>query len=241
MFHVKQPFSHLPPHEIVAALAAVDICVTFHQAEQLSRHASLVLEANEHINLTRITAPADILELHIMDSLLPLARITMPSGPLVDIGSGAGFPGIPLAVMGHTVTLCESVKKKALFLGECVTSLGLDCDVIPLRAEELAQTARDRYAGVIARAVSALPSLVELASPLLRPGGCLIALKGRLETIECERADRAAAQCGMSRTETVAYSLPRGDARTIAVFVKSGSPRVRLPRRPGLAQRHPLA
>jgi len=240
MFHVKQDRQHFDSQSIASALADVGVPVTASQAVLLETHAALVLEANATMNLTRITVPRDVIELHIQDSLAPLSLIEWPTGPIVDIGSGAGYPGIPLAIMGYDLTLCESVKKKATFLSEAVVALGLHCSVVALRAEELAGASRGAFSVVTARAVSALPALVELATPLLSRDGCLIAMKGRLQAEEREQAERAAALCGMRCESIVEYCLPRGDRRTLCVYRKTGAAHISLPRRSGLAQRQPL-
>jgi len=237
---VKHIDEHLNPETITEALAAAGLTVTPAQASLLLRHVQLVLAANTRMNLTRITASADVLDLHIVDSLAFLAHIEPPSGAVLDMGSGAGFPGIPLAILGYNVTLCESVKKKAAFLSETIEALELDCAVTPLRAEDLAVTSPAAFGTVTARALSSLPALVELASPLLQRDGRLIALKGRLETAERLQADAAARLCGMSPTEVVSYSLPRGESRAVCASRKTGRPRLVLPRRPGMAQRQPL-
>lgn len=240
MFHVKQPTRQFSSEEVAAALRAVGVAASDLQLSLLARHAELVLEANAVMNLTRITDPDDVLDLHIQDSLGPFSGSPLPSGRIVDVGSGAGYPGIPLAIMGHEMTLCESVKKKAAFLVDAVNALGLQCEVVPLRAEELAAVRADSFSAVTARAVSALPALVELAAPLLSAGGCLFAMKGRLEAAERDQADRAAVICGMTCRVIEEYHLPRGDARTLCVYEKTGKPRIALPRRPGMAQRQTL-
>lgn len=242
MFHVKHETTRPPSEqEIESALRDVGIVPTRRQLALLARHAEMVLVANRYFNLTRITAPEEFVRLHIVDSLLPWLYV-QPSTPCVDLGSGAGFPGIPLAIVhGMTTALCESVGKKAAFLESCVKKLGIACTVVHGRAEELGAT-RPRAQLVVARAVASLPALVELASPLLDTGGRLIALKGDPEVTEIERGDAVASNCGMQRTETVSYVLPGGvERRTLVSYARTGETRIRLPRRVGLAQRQPLA
>lgn len=237
---MKPTDGQMNPETITAALAAAGVTVTEAQALLLLRHVQLVLAANTRMNLTRITIGVDVLDLHIVDSLAFLAHVDPPNGAVLDMGSGAGFPGIPLAILGYDVTLCESVKKKAAFLTEAIDALELKCRVSPLRTEELAIASPSSFGTTIARALSSLPALVELASPLLHRNGRLIALKGRLGPSERQQADAAAAVCGMTTMDVVTYSLPRGDDRAVCVSRKAGSPRIRLPRRPGMAQRQPL-
>lgn len=240
MFHVKHNHHSIDPARVASALVEVGVAASSAQIDLLVKHASLVLETNATMNLTRIIDPVDVVELHIQDSLAPMALVDMTIGPVADIGSGAGYPGIPLAIMDCELTLCESVRKKAAFLSETVEALGLDCSVMALRAEELAVLQPNAFSVVTARAVSSLPALVELSAPLLSHGGCLVAMKGRLQAAEWEQADRVGEICGMRRTATLEYSLPRGDQRSVYVYRKTGTAQIALPRRPGMAQRQPL-
>ncbi len=242
MFHVKH-LDHslgLTPASVIRAISSVGVAVSPRQAELLISHAELVVEVNARINLTRLTEPEDVLWLHIVDSLAFLPMLAPLSGRVVDIGSGAGYPGVPLAILGSTVTLCESVKKKALFLEDVVSELALSASVKPLRAEELADQEPAAADFVVARAVSATASLVELAAPLLRIGGRLIALKGVPTADELGAGAAAADSCGMVPLKHSEYALPGGEQRTVLVYEKVKSPSVHLPRRPGAAQRQPL-
>jgi 16S rRNA (guanine527-N7)-methyltransferase len=136
----------------------------------------------------------------------------------------------------------ESVRKKAAFLSKICADLRLEATVHPIRAEELALVNSGAYSAVVARALSSLPSLVELAAPLLCVGGTLICLKGSPEESELERGDAVARLCGMNRRSTESVSVPTVDAqRTIVVYRKERPARMSLPRRTGLAQRQPLA
>lgn len=239
MFHVKPPPHAIDVRSLEDALASCEVRVEHAQLDLLARHAALVLEANSRLNLTRIVSPEDVVHLHIVDSLAFLPLVAPLQSPLVDIGSGAGYPGIPLAILGYDVTLLESVGKKAAFLQEAVTDLGLTAPVVRARAEELATT-RPEFSTAIARAVSSLPALVELASPLLRTGGQLVALKGTPEELERASASKAADIVGMRHSAEVPYRLPRGEARTVVTYEKVAASRMKLPRRSGMAQRQPL-
>lgn len=240
MFHVKHEATPLSPESVVGRLRPLGIAVSESQAARLVGHAELVLQHNKHVNLTRIVDPQSVLDLHIVDSLAFLPLVDVRTGKWVDIGSGAGYPGIPLAIMGYDVALCESVKKKAAFLASAVRELSLDSEVLPLRAEELALSSSRAFDVVVARAVTALPALVELASPLLRPHGCLIAMKGRPAAAEREQALEACSVVGMRLQSDAEYDLPNGDPRSVFVYERHGTPRISLPRRPGMAQRQPF-
>jgi 16S rRNA (guanine527-N7)-methyltransferase len=214
------------------------------QVELLALHTQAVLERNQTLNLTRITEVDAVIRLHILDSVTILPFLAAaPSGDIVDLGAGAGFPGVPLAILqDRPVTLVESVKKKAAFLAEVCEELAIPARIVGLRAEELATREREAYAAVVARALASLPALVELAAPLLKKRGVLIAMKGSPSVEELESGDAAARMCGLKRGNLVRLKLSGGDEeRTIVVYESVGRPRLKLPRRPGMAQRHPLA
>lgn len=206
-------------------------------------HAQLVLEENAVQNLTRITEPVDIVRLHILDSLVaaPIIEQRMPC-KVIDIGSGAGYPGIPIALaIGCDITLDDSRSKKAHFLERAVRMLGLSADVTEERAETIASERRQAYDVVLARAVSGLPSLVELSAPLLDASGILVALKANLSEEELRQGDSAARICGLRRVSAKEHRLPGGEeVRRIVVYERVKMPRIVLPRNPGMAQRHPL-
>jgi 16S rRNA (guanine527-N7)-methyltransferase len=213
------------------------------QADALFRHLALVYEANESMSLTSICRDAAV-ALHVLDSLTALAALERAAaGAFADLGSGPGFPGVPLAVMsGRRVALVESVRKKAMFLERVAAELCLEATVHPIRAESLAVEMPCGYSAVVARALSSLPSLVELAAPLLETGGLLVCMKGRLEERELFRGDTAAALCGLRRESTEHASIPGLDVeRSIVTYSKSSWPQIALPRRHGMAQRQPLA
>jgi len=217
-----------------------------HVRTLLERHVDLLLEANQRVNLTAVREKSAAMRLHVLDSLGVIETINeAPAGRVADLGSGGGFPGIPIAVCtDRNVTLVESVKKKAAFLEFAIQDLGIaeSVSVSALRAEEEALRAPGHYSVVVCRALSALPSLIELASPLLSDGGWLVAMKGRLEESEVSSGRNAADLLAMSEKSIVRYQLPGGDEqRAIVVYQKSGKPRLKLPRNPGMAQRRPLA
>lgn len=221
-------------------LARAGVTVSEDQATLLLRHAMLLAAANQKLNLTRLTTEEDVIALHIVDSLAFIPRIEALRSPVVDIGSGGGFPGIPMAILGFDVVLCESVQKKARFLEECVEALGLGAEVLPIRAEELATCRPGTASSVVVRAVASLPALVELGAPLLKLGGCLVALKGTPSEAEFSACRRAAEICGMTVERSVAYELPSGHTRTAVVCERVGEPQVQLPRRAGMAQKSPF-
>lgn len=229
--------------EISTGLRSMGIVAEESQIDSLCRHIESVYLTNKELNLTAIDEP-QAASLHVLDCAAAAPFLNeAPQGEFADLGSGAGFPGVTLSILtGRTASLVESVRKKAAFLERIVGELCLKATVHPIRAEELAQMRPAAYAAVTARALSALPSLVELAAPLLIDGGRLICLKGRPAPDEIERGDRVAALVGMRRVEMSECSVPGVDgARVIVVYERTGKARVTLPRRNGMAQRQPLA
>lgn len=231
------------PEQIAAAAGVMGLNLEPEDATRMSVHLALLAEWNDRFNLTSIPR-ADWLRGHLLDSLSCTAELDeSPAGPFADLGSGAGFPGVPLALVSNRqVVLVESVKKKATFLSEVLLQLQMGGTVEAVRAEELALRTPESFAAVTARALSALPSLVELAAPLLQRGGRLICLKGEPRAEEMDSGVRAAALCGMELVGSRRVTVPTSDARrTIVVYVKTGRSKIKLPRRPGMAQKQPLA
>lgn len=229
---------------VAEALRALGIEALPEHAEALAAHATAVLESTKRFNLTAIRDPDRFVLLHIVDSLAPLGAIVeAPEGPGVDIGTGAGYPGLPVALVTRRgFTLVEATGKKANFVRSVCEDLGLGhVEVVCERAEQFAMRRSGTYALALARAVGPLPTIVELAAPLLSRGGRLVAYKGVPEQEEVERGERAAALCGLEKTELVRYELPGSHARSAIVYTKVGEPEVRLPRRPGMAAHKPLA
>lgn len=226
-----------------ADAALLGLPITEEAAELMLRHVELVYVANKMMNLTRIPL-TDAETLHVLDSLAGLPQVLEAQpGNCADIGSGAGFPGITLAIAsGRHFDLIESNRRKASFLERVVAELCLDVTVQGCRAEEAAIDAPDAYSCITARAVAKLPVLVELASPLLANGGRLLCWKGEPEEAELVRGRRAGAKTGMEETKLLPIVLPHTEARrSIVAYTKTGEPKVALPRRPGLAGTKPLA
>ena len=213
--------------------------------DQLQRYVGLLLEANERLNLTRVVEPAAVARLHLLDALsaLPMLDAATPTRAL-DLGSGGGVPGLALAIARPQVrwTLVDSVRKKADALRAIATSLDLaNVQVVADRAELLGRgPGRDSFDVVAARACAALPALVELALPLLRVGGTLLAWKGPISDEELAAGGRASALIGGSEPAVQAAGIPGlGDHRFVLVTKLEPTPE-RYPRRPGQPVRRPL-
>ena len=213
------------------------------------RYFQELVEGNKRINLTSITDPRQVQTKHFLDSLavsLVVPEEVLTTGRLVDVGSGAGFPGLPLKIMwpGLRVTLVESVGKKAGFLRHLVDTLGLDdVTVCSQRAESLAHEpgAREAFDVVLSRAVADLSTLAELTLPLCKLGGKVVAQKKSGIEDELRRSERAISLLGgvLENIETVDIEETEGP-RLLVVLTKNAKTPSRYPRRPGIPAKRPL-
>ncbi len=215
------------------------------QRQQIQDYLQAVLQTNNDINLTTIHDFNDGLVLHIEDSLAGLEEVnSAPDGQLVDLGTGGGFPGAPLALASsRDVLLVDSTKKKIDAIMGIVNELQIPrVKAYAGRIEELAQEQPGAFAVATARALSSLPSLLELAAPLLIQGGHLVAYKSDKADEEIERAILLEQKLGMKFLSCRDLVLSDGiTPRSIIVFEKVAPPTVKLPRRPGMAQKRPYA
>ena len=231
---------------LIDALSSFGIQCDEKRASLLLGHLDLLVQKNKVLNLTRITDLDEALILHVVDSLLPLACDSVSLGSddsFVDIGTGGGFPGIPLGVMtGAKGLLVDSVGKKVAAVSEFVGELGLsNLNTEHIRVEELAREKPGHFDFVFARAVAQTNVLVEYAAPLLKHGGRLVVQKGRPDEIEVMVANRAASICGMKSVSRETFELPQGlGHREILVFEKVKKSKIALPRRTGMAKSDPL-
>ncbi len=211
---------------------------------RLAGFAELVLERNQVMNLTAITEPKDVAALHLLDSLELAALAGLEAGRLVDVGCGAGFPGVPTAIArpGLQVTLLDSLGKRVDFLREACGKLGLEnVECIHQRAEEFAGARREAFDFAVSRAVAALPVLYELCLPLVKVGGKMLAMKSTNSDEEIQGAGHAAEILG-GRVEWVKdYTIPTTDVvhRVVCVEKVKATPG-KYPRRFALIKKQPL-
>lgn len=203
-----------------------------------------IMKINETMNLTRILSEEGGIVLHLEDSLTGLPFMEdAPRGAYADLGTGGGFPGIPLCIMtGRPTLLVDSVQKKVRALQGVADDLGLadKVDVYAGRIEDLGRERAGEFSVLTARALSALGSLMELASPLLKQGGVLLCYKAQPSEEEVSCALGIQELVGLTLRERRDFSLSDGSTRCMFVFEKTARPRVKLPRRVGLAQKEPL-
>ena len=234
--------------EILAARAdEAGIPLMAEQIRQFSVYHEMLLDWNTRMNLTALTAPEDVAVKHIIDSLTAYDAARFDGArTLIDVGTGAGLPGIPLAVYAPhlTVTLLDALNKRVRFLTEVTAAMGLpNVRCIHARAEEAARTAEHRaaYDIVVSRAVARLPVLLEYTLPFVRVGGTLLALKGRAYAEEQKEARRAAEVLGGGRITARPVHLPGlDDVRAILTVTKERQTPAAYPRGGGAPARRPL-
>lgn len=235
---------------LAAGAAALGCALDGAQREQFARYRNLLLDWNGRINLTAITVPAEVVTRHFLDSLtcaLGVARAARAEGcALLDVGSGGGFPGLPLAIVFPSwhVTLLEATGKKVRFLEAVIAALGLgNARALVGRAEEVARQPEHRgaYAVVTARAVAALPTLLEYCCPFARVGGRIIMPKKGDLAEEIAAGARAASPLGARLLAPIPVMLPPlADGRVLLVARQEQPCPPRYPRAAGAPAKRPL-
>ena len=220
-----------------------NISLTGTQLDQLDAYAALLVDYNQKVNLTAITDPEGIEDKHFVDSLL-FASQPEVAGRMVDVGAGAGFPGIVTKIykLDLELTLMEPTGKRVEFLKYACAQLGLTgVEFAKERAEEAARKSwRETFDLASARAVAALPMLAEYCLPLVRVGGHFLAMKGASGAEELAAAQGAIKKLGGAWRETRSVQLPGGDERTLILCEKISQTPTAYPRNGGKIAKSPL-
>ena len=189
----------------------------------LTRYADLLVEKNKVMNLTAITEPADIAALHFLDSAALLTLADFRGKAVADVGTGAGFPGLPLRIVEPSIrlTLLDAQNKRIEFLKEVCGDIGLaDVECVHQRAEEFAADRRESFDLVTSRAVAALPLLCELCLPLVKVGGYFVAMKSVDAGAELDAAAHAIEVLGGAVERVADYDIPGTEVRHRAILIK---------------------
>lgn len=216
------------------------------RVERLNLYGNLLLSWNEKINLTAITDPEEVLYKHFYDCILFLKHIKPNTGDtLIDVGTGAGFPGMVLKIMRPDirVTLLDSLNKRLVFLNDVIEKTGLEgvCTV-HMRAEDAGKTPlhREKYDIACARAVAALPSLMEYCLPLVKKGGVFVAMKGASAKEEAAAACNASRLLGGEKPNIICETLTGNEQRAFVITKKISQTPTKYPRKPSNISKQPL-
>jgi 16S rRNA (guanine527-N7)-methyltransferase len=232
-------------HALKQGLRAFDIVLPEEQIEQLLLFQRLVNHKNQFINLTRITSMDDAIILNLVDSLTLLPQVMSKDGPFLDMGTGAGIPGVPLAIAsGQRATLIDSVAKKIACVQEFVEQLGMSGRVktVADRLENFALTHKGEFTTVTARAVASGDVLLEYARPLLMHGGKLILAKANVQKEEFDRIESVCNTLGFDAVSRETFELPQEMGhREVLTFQVVAESKIALPRAVGEAKNKPLS
>lgn len=222
--------------------------LTAEQAEKLDIYAEMLVERNKICNLTAITEPEEIMVRHFLDSFSALPMINAVVGEreytAIDVGTGAGFPGVVLAAVDNrmSITLLDSSQKRCDFLSDLCEALGIEANVLHLRAEDGAHKPelREQFDIALSRAVAPLNVLAEYCLPFVKVGGAFVAHKGKNFAAEIEAAQNAYAVIGAQLDSCTELTLPDGSERAICVYRKTVSTDAKYPRKPAKIAKQPL-
>ncbi len=231
--------------ELIEKAKKVNIEIDDKKEEQFYNYMKLLLEWNEKINLTAITEQNDIILKHFIDSIT-INKYIEQSNSIIDIGTGAGFPGIPLKIMNQNkkITLVDSLNKRINFLNEVCKEISLEnIQCIHARAEELASDLeyRENYETVVSRAVARLNVLIEYMLPFVKKGGLCICMKGPNIDGELEEAKNAIKVLGGKIKSVESFFLPDSDIeRNVIIIEKVAETPKKYPRKAGLPSKQPI-
>lgn len=209
---------------LLAGLPAYSVTLSDGQIDTLCRFGEALIEKNAVMNLTAITEPSAVAQLHFLDCIALLNAVDFREKRVIDVGCGAGFPGVPLKIAEPSIrlTLLDSLAKRMNWLSETLPALGVDAEIITARAEEFAAQRREQYDLATSRAVARLNVLAELCLPYVRVGGKFLAMKGALAQAEVEEARRGIEKLGGHVLRIFEY--PVADAVHKAVVIEKLRP-----------------
>ena len=231
---------------LIELLSKWNIELSDYQLSQFEKYYELLIEWNSFMNLTAITDKDEVILKHFVDSLALLNYMDVNDNKLIDVGTGAGFPGIPLKIVcpGLEVCLVDSLNKRVKFLNNVIDTLSLDnINTIHSRAEDLAHNNvyREKFDLCVPRAVANLSTLTELCVPFVKPGGYFIPYKSEKSNEEIEAAGKAINVLGGKIDRVENYILPDSDINRTLIFIKKVSQSsTKYPRKAGTPAKEPI-
>ena len=209
--------------------------------EQLCAFGHAMVKQNEVMNLTGITEDEAVAKLHLLDSLTVLSTANLAGKSLIDVGCGAGFPGVPLAIACPTarITLLDSLGKRMKWLEEVLPTLGVSAECVTARAEEAVVSRRESYDFATSRAVARLNILLELTAPYVKVGGAVLAMKGAAAREELTECGNAIKKLGLKLEEVKEFPID-GTAHAVIILRKVAPTPPKYPRRFAQIKKSPL-
>ena len=226
---------------LVRGLPALGLSLEEQKLDTLCAFGAAVVEQNKVMNLTAITQPEQVAKLHLLDSLSLLTLEDLKGKTVIDVGCGAGFPGVPvkIACPEMKLTLLDSLGKRMQWLETVLPTVGVEAECVTARAEEAVATRRERYDIATSRAVARLNILLELTAPYVKVGGKVLAMKGTAAEEELNEAKNAIKKLGL-QVEKVAQFPMDGTAHTVIVLKKVAPTPAQYPRRFAKIKQNPL-
>ena len=208
--------------------------------DSLCAFGAAMVKQNEVMNLTGITDDKGVANLHLLDSLTVMASADLAGKTLIDVGCGAGFPGVPLAIAsGAKITLLDSLGKRMKWLESCLPQLGIEAECVTARAEEAVATRRESYDFATSRAVARLNILLELTAPYVKVGGKVLAMKGTAAKEELAECGNAMKKLGLKLEEVKEFPID-GTNHAVIVLKKVAPTPKQYPRRFAKIKQSPL-
>lgn len=226
---------------LTAGLPQLGLSLSETQVDTLVAFGRAMVRQNEVMNLTGITDDPGVAKLHLLDSLTVLATADLTDKTVIDVGCGAGFPGVPLAIAcpGAKITLLDSLGKRMHWLEQVLPTLGISAECVTARAEEAVIQRREQYDYATSRAVARLNILLELTAPYVKVGGAVLAMKGALAQEELEEASGAIRKLGLKLEQVLRYPID-GTSHAVIVLRKVSPTPKQYPRRYAKIKQSPL-
>lgn len=226
---------------LLQGLPELKLALSEEQTDTLCAFGTAVVRQNQVMNLTAITEPAQVAKLHLLDSLSVLSALDLRGKKLIDVGCGAGFPGVPLAIAcpEAQVTLLDSLGKRITWLKEILPQLGIQAECVTARAEEAVVSCRESYDIATSRAVARLNILLELLAPYVKVGGAVVALKGSAAKEELGECGDAIKKLGLRQEAFLEFPVDGASHALIVLRKVAPTPKM-YPRRYAKIKQSPL-